>query len=265
MMMARLAERGEERGPPDIYALIIGGSRGIGAETARLFACKGYNVGITYNKSRDKAEQLLDGLRACNPNGIHTMYKLDVRSYDEVRKLPVKLSQSYPYLNVLVYAAGILQHGPVERLEPEEWRNVIDTNLTGAYYATRELLPLLKKAPWASIIYVASIAGETGNVVAGAAYSASKAGLIGLTKRLAVELAKYKIRVNAVAPSFVETDMTRQFLDTQEKREKVKNLHPLKIILQPRDVAQAILFLADPAWSRGITGHILSINAGRRT
>lgn len=263
--MARLAEKGEERRPSDPYILIIGGSRGIGAETARIFSCKGYNVAITYNKSAEKARNVLEDVKACNPRGNHKLYKLDVRSYEQVKQLAGQIGKDYPHLNALVYAAGILQYGSIEKLTPEEWHNVIETNLTGAYYATRELLPLLRKAPWASIIYIASIAGETGNVVAGAAYSASKAGLIGLTKRLAVELAKYKIRVNAVAPSFVETDMTKQFLDTEEKRERVRKLHPLEIILQPRDIANAIYFLADPQQSRGITGHILSINAGRRT
>jgi len=263
--MARLADNGEERRPSDYYVLIVGGSRGIGAETAKLFSCKGYNVAVTYNKSLEKAKNLLNDLIACNPEGNHKLYRLDVRSYEQVKQLADQIGRDYPHLNVLVYAAGILQYGDIEQLTPEEWHDVIETNLTGAYYTTRELLPLLKKAPWASIIYIASIAGETGNVVAGAAYSASKAGLIGLTKRLAVELAKYKIRVNAVAPSFVETDMTRQFLDTEEKRERVRKLHPLEIILQPRDIANAIYFLADPQQSRGITGHILSINAGRRT
>lgn len=263
--MARLADHDEDRRPSDHNILIIGGSRGIGAETARLFSCKGYNVAITYNKSHEKARKVLEDVRACNSRGNHKLYKLDVRSYEQVRQLTSQIGRDYPHLNILVYAAGILQYGSIEQLTPQEWHNVIETNLTGAYYTTRELLPLLKKAPWASIVYIASIAGETGNVVAGAAYSASKAGLIGLTKRLAVELAKYKIRVNAVAPSFVETDMTKQFLDTEENREKVRKLHPLEIVLQPRDIANAIYFLADPQQSRGITGHILSINAGRRT
>lgn len=263
--MAGLPDHREEDRPPDRYALIIGGSRGIGAETARLFACNRYNVAITYNKSRERALETLEKVRECNPHGSHHAFKVDVRLYGDVEELARRIEGEYPYLNVLVYSAGILQLGGIEELEPREWREVIDTNLTGAYYATKALLSSLRRAPWASIVYVSSIAGESGNVVAGPAYAASKAGLIGLAKRLAVELAGYGIRVNTVAPSFVETDMTRQFLDTPEKREKVRNLHPLRIILQPRDVANAILFLADPVWSRGITGHTLSINAGRRT
>lgn len=260
-----MTDTGEVRRPPDRYALIIGGSRGIGAETARRLACKGYNVSITYNSSLKGAESVLDSLRACNPAGTHGAYRLDVRDPGQAEELRKAVQGAYPYLNVLVYSAGILQTEGIMELELEKWRNIIEVNLSGAYYSTRALLPLLFKAPWASIVYVSSIAGESGNVVAGIAYAASKAGLIGFMKRLAVELAPRGIRVNAVAPSFVETDMTRDLLDTEEKREKVKSLHPLHIILQPGDVANAILFLADPEQSRGITGHVLSINAGRRT
>jgi len=155
--------------------------------------------------------------------------------------------------------------GGLDETSLEEWEETIRVNLTGVFLVTKALLPLLRRAPWASVVNIASIAGQTGNVVAGVAYAASKAGVIGLTKRLAVQLAGEGIRVNAVAPSFVETDMTRGFLDTPEKRERVARLHPLGIILKPEDVAEAVLFLADQRRSRGITGHVLSINAGRLT
>ena len=175
------------------------------------------------------------------------------------------VSQYIPYLNVLVNAAGILQLNDIKNTSIDEWNETIRVNLTGVFLVTKYLLPLLEKAPWASIINIASIAGETGNVVAGIAYSASKAGLIGLTKRLAIQLAPLGIRVNAVAPSFVKTDMTKTFLDTPEKIEKITKLHPLGLILEPEDIAEAVYFLADPTKSRGITGHIISINAGRHT
>lgn len=251
--------------PGNSYVLVVGGSRGIGAATAILLAEKGYNLAITYNKSREKALATLKEVEKRNPSGRHKLYKVDVASHEEVKKLALAIQADYPYLNGIVYSAGILQAGSIEDLTIEEWDTVLRVNLYGAFYTIKYTLPALQKAPWASIVLISSIAGETGNVVAGAAYSASKAGLIGLAKRLAVELAEHGIRVNAVAPSFVETDMTRRFLEDPHSREKIRNLHPLKIILQPEDVARAIHFLLDPVESRGITGHILSINAGRRT
>jgi len=112
-------------------------------------------------------------------------------------------------------------------------------------------------------VNIASIAGQTGNVYASTAYCASKAGVIGFTRRLAIELAP-KIRVNAVAPSFVETDMVKEFIDTPEKRKKIEKIHPLKDIAKPEDIAEAVYFLATPS-SRFITGQIIGINGGRLT
>ncbi len=259
-------ESGEERRPadPERYALIVGGSRGIGAATARILAEHGYTVAITYNTNRERAEKLLESIRLEHPRD-HLSLWMNVESPESIREAVYYLSEKWGRLDVLVYSAGILSTTPLSRLSLEEWEKVVRVNLTGAYLTLKMLLPLLLESPNASVVMVSSIAGETGNVVAGPAYAASKAGLIGLVKRAAVELAPYGIRVNAVAPSFVETDMTRDFLNTPEKRKRIRELHPLRLILKPEDVAKAILFLADPEWSRGITGHILSINAGRRT
>ncbi len=247
-----------------IYALVTGGSRGIGRATVLRFAREGWSVIVGYHSRRDLADNVV---REAKELGAPEAFgvRVDVGDPGSVESMASRLGDMIPYLNVLVNSAGILQLGGIEDTGVEEWTETLRVNLTGVFLVTRSLLPLLKKAPWASIVNVASIAGETGNVVAGVAYSASKAGVIGLTKRLAVQLAPQGIRVNAVAPSFVETDMTKSFLDTREKREKIRGLHPLGLILKPEDVAEAILFLADHRRSRGITGHILSINAGRNT
>ncbi|BAA81519.2 3-oxoacyl-[acyl-carrier-protein] reductase [Aeropyrum pernix K1] len=246
------------------YALVTGGSRGIGRATVLRFAREGWSVVIAYKSRADLAEKTAEEARRLGSPEAYTV-RVDVGDPDSVTEMSSRVGELIPHLNVLVNAAGVLQLGGIEETSISEWEETLRVNLTGVYLVTKLLLPLLRKAKWASIVNVASIAGETGNVVAGVAYSASKAGVIGLTKRLAVQLAGYGIRVNAVAPSFVETDMTRSFLDTPEKRERIASLHPLKIILKPEDVAEAILFLADPRRSRGITGHVLSINAGRRT
>jgi 3-oxoacyl-[acyl-carrier protein] reductase len=245
-------------------AVITGGSGGIGRATAIKFASNGFKVIITYRSRHKEAERTVrDSLKAGAPEA-YAIY-LDVTDPASIEAFAREVEKIASKVNVLVNNAGVLQVGGIRETTLEEWERTIKVNLTGPFLVTKSLISLMMKAEWASIVNVSSIAGETGNVVAGVAYSASKAGLIGFTKRLAVELAPAGIRVNAVAPSFVETDMVRQFIDTPEKRERTRSLHPLGIILKPEDVAEAIYFLAVPWMSRGITGHILRINAGRYT
>jgi len=254
------AERG---GKPAGYVLVTGASRGIGRAIVLRFATEGYAVAITYHSKRDQALEVAERARRLGaPETI--VLQLDVSSPDSVEKAYHRLEAEWPYLNVLVNNAGVFHAGGIEETTLEDWEHVIRVNLTGVFLVTKTFLPMLRRAPWASIVNLASIAGQTGDVAASAVYAASKAGVIGLTRRLAVELAKYGIRVNAVAPSFVETDMVQMFLDTPEKRKKIEELHPLRMIIQPEDVAEAVYFLATST-SRAITGHVLSINAGRFT
>ena len=251
-------------GVEERYALVVGGSRGIGRATVLELAKRGYGVALTYNTREGEARRTVEeAIRLGAPRAL--TYRLDASSWESVTSTASRVTEDLPWLNVLVYSAGILQVGRVEDLEPGEWDRVLAVNLSGAFYSIRAFLPLLKRAPWASIVAISSIAGQTGNVVAGAAFSASKAGLIGLVKRLAVELAEYGIRVNAVAPSFVETDMVRGFIADPESRRRVEEMHPLGFILDPVDVARAVVFLAEPEWSRGVTGHVLQVNGGRLT
>ncbi len=247
-----------------VYALITGGSRGIGRATAIKFAEKGWGVIITYRSNKTEADKVVRRLKELGAP-LALSYKVDVKNEKDVELLKSDLEKKIPFLNVLVNNAGILSTSNIYEMNTDEWRETIEVNLTGAFLITKKLLPLLEKAPWASIVNVASIAGQTGNVLASIAYAASKAGLIGFTKRLAIELAPKGIRVNAVAPSFVETDLVKEFINTPEKRKRVEELHPLKTILKPEDVAESILFLADPSKSRVITGHVLALNAGRYT
>ncbi len=243
------------------YVLVTGGDRGIGRAIVLRFAREGFTVWFTYRSRRDMAERTVSEARGLGAEAHYV--QMDVADPDSVEKAYREVSSKVPYLNVLVNNAGILHDRSFRETSLEEWERVIRVNLTGVFLVTRTFLPLLEKAPWASIVNVASIAGQTGNIVASAAYAASKAGVIGLTRRLAVELAP-RIRVNAVAPSFVETDMVRHYIDTPEKLERIKSLHPLKDIARPEDVAEAVYFLATPA-SRFITGQVLGINGGRLT
>ncbi|BEP17452.1 SDR family oxidoreductase [Pyrofollis japonicus] len=245
------------------YVFVTGSSRGIGRAIVLRFASEGYAVAVTYRSSRDKAEKVAEEARKRGAADV-LVIPLDVTDPKSVEDARRAVEEKWPYLNVLVNNAGILHVGSTEETSLEDWEKVIKVNLTGVFLVTKTFLPLLRKAPWASIVNIASIAGQTGNIVASTAYAASKAGVIGFTRRLAVELAPYKIRVNAVAPSFVETDMVRDFIDTPEKRKRIEELHPLKTIIQPEDVAEAVYFLASPA-ARTITGQVLGINAGRLT
>lgn len=244
--------------------VVTGGSRGIGRAIVYRFAREGYNIILTYRSNHETAQQVAEKAQELGARQAIAI-QLDVGDPKSVEMFARQVSEHFDYLNVLVNNAGILQTRGIMETSLEEWETTLRVNLTGVFHVTKTLLPLLIRAPWASIVNLASIAGVTGNVVAGIAYSASKAGIVGFTKRLATELAKYKIRVNAVAPSFVETDMVREYLDTPEKRERVKRLHPLGIIISPEDVAEAVYFLADPGLSRAITGHVLYVNAGRYT
>jgi len=244
-----------------VYAMVTGGDRGIGRAIVRRFASAGFHVIFTYHSRADLAEEVLREVRSF---GVEAFYvRMDVSDPASVEEAYRAVSSRIPYLNVLVNNAGILSTTPFRELTLEEWSRVIAVDLTGVFLVTKTFLPLLEKAPWASIVNIASIAGQTGNVVASAAYCAAKAGVIGLTKRLAVELAP-RIRVNAVAPSFVETDLVRHFIDTPEKRARVAALHPLNDIAKPEDVAEAVFFLATPS-SRFITGQVLGVNGGRYT
>mgnify|MGYP000038160754 CR=1 FL=1 len=241
------------------YVLVTGGNRGIGRAIVLKFGSEGYYVIFTYLNRLESASETLKMLKNVGGDGFYV--KMDVSDESSVRRCYEVISSEIPYLNVLVNNAGVLSMKSIDELSLDEWEYVLRVNLTGTFLVTKYFLPLLRKAPWASIVNVASLAGQTGHSITSVAYCAAKAGVIGLTRRLATELAP-KIRVNAVAPSVIETDMTRNILDTPEKRKRVADMHPLKDIGRPEDVAEAVFFLATPK-SRFITGQVLGINGGR--
>jgi 3-oxoacyl-[acyl-carrier protein] reductase len=245
------------------YVLVTGGSRGIGRAVVLRFAREGFAVLFTYKSNIERAREVAKEAASLGARCVKYV-QMDLSDLDSIRSAVSEIASSAPYINVLVNNAGILHLDSLETASVEDIEVVVKVNLLGTIIFTKLVLPLMKKAPWASIVNVASIAGETGNVYASTVYAATKAGIIGFTKRLAVEVAP-KVRVNAVAPSFVETDMVREFLSSEEKRKQIVDLHPLKIIIKPEDVAEAIFFLASPKLSRAVTGHVLRVNAGRFT
>ncbi len=240
------------------YVFVSGGDRGIGRATVLRFGEAGYHVAFSYYTRRGAAEETLIALRGVGGEGFYV--QMDVSNPESVSRAFREVSERFPYLNVLVNNAGILHDKPFEETSLEDWERVLRVNLTGVFLVTKAFLPLLKRAPWATIVNVSSVSAQTPGV-ASAAYSASKGGLISLTRKLAAELAPH-IRVNAVAPSFVATDMTRKYLEDPEMLERVKELHLLRDVATPEDIAEAIFFLGTPA-SRFITGEVMNINGGR--
>lgn len=243
------------------YVFVTGGDRGIGRAIVLRFAREGYAVYFSYRTNKPAADETLELVRKLGGQGGYV--QMDVSLLGSVESAYRAIEKQVPYLNVLVNNAGVVHVGSIKETSLDDWNRVMAVNLTGVFLVTKVFLPLLEKAPWASIVNVSSIAGQTGNVVASATYAASKAGVIGLTKRLAVELAP-KIRVNAVAPSFVRTDMAMQVVGSPGKLEDVKKLHPLMDVADPEDVANAVFFLATPE-SRFVTGQVLGVNGGRLT
>lgn len=237
-------------------ALVTGGSRGIGAAIARRLAADGFDVVISYRSAVEQADAVV---AECQAFGIRaTAVKADVSSEQECLDLVKAAREQIGPIGVLVNNAGLTRDGLIMRMSLEQFSDVIETNLTGPFILSKAVLSDMVKARQGRIINMASIAGVYGN--AGQAnYAASKAGLIGLTRSLAKEIGSRSITVNAIAPGFIETDMTAN-LSADIKAGAVKAI-PLGRFGQPEDVAAAVSFLAssDAAY---ITGQVLEISGG---
>jgi len=237
-------------------ALITGASRGIGAAIATRLAAEGATVVVNYAGSRDAAISVVSAIEA--GGGHATAMRADVSDPAACGELVSRCIKEYGSLNILVNNAGITRDGLLVRMSDADWNDVIQTNLTGAFSMMRAAAPVMMKARSGSIVNVSSVVGITGN--AGQAnYAASKAGLIGLTMAVARELGSRAVRVNAVAPGFIETDMTAQL------SEKVSQAALTSIAMRrfgtPDDVAAAVSFLASDE-ARYITGQVLAIDGG---
>ena len=230
--------------------LITGSSRGIGAETARLFAKKGYNVFINYHKSEKSALALLDELKDYS---VH-LVKADVSKSDEVKKMFSEI----PGIDILVNNAGIAQTRLFTDITDDDWNNMISSNLSSAFYCCREALPYMIRQHFGRIINISSMWGQVGGSCE-VHYSASKAGIIGLTKALAMEEGLSGITVNCIAPGVIKTDMTSNL--SEDDFTALKNETPTNSIGTPFDVARTVLFLASDN-SSFITGQVLGVNGG---
>lgn len=236
--------------------LITGASRGIGAEIARQFALNGYNVAINYNKSEQPAILLKQEIT--QNGGTAEIFKADVSNHSEVVNMVKNIYSTFGFIDVLVNNAGIAQQILFTDITPEIWATMLNTNLTSVYNCCNAVLPKMISEHKGNIINIASMWGETGSSCE-VHYSASKAGVIGLTKALAKEVGLSGIRVNCVSPGVVITDMMSGF--NQETLDSLAEETPLNKLGTSLDIANAVLFLADEK-SSFITGQVLGVNGG---
>jgi 3-oxoacyl-[acyl-carrier protein] reductase len=228
--------------------LVTGGSRGIGRSIVEEFAAAGYKVAFTYAGNTEAAQQLA---------GIAMPLQADVRDFERAQQVINEVQQSMGSIQVLVNNAGIKRDSALHNMDPAAWRDVIDTNLTGTFNYCRLLVKdfIRRNGVIINVTSVSGIIGMSGQ----SNYSASKAGIIGFTKALAREVARFGVRVNAIAPGFIDTDMTSSM--DEAARKKLYSQIPLGSAGTPKQVARAALYLAgdDAAY---ITGQVLTLDGG---
>jgi 3-oxoacyl-[acyl-carrier protein] reductase len=236
-------------------ALVTGASQGIGRTCALELAKAGATVALAARNVEKLADVAAEIIAA---GGKAQAFALDVASEDSIRGCAKEVIAAFGTVSILVNNAGITRDILAMRMKRKDWDDVLTTNLTGAFLMTQAVMSTMVKARWGRIINITSVVGETGQ--AGQAnYAASKAGLIGLTKALARELASRTITVNAVAPGFIETAMTG--ILTDEQRVAMMSIVPLNRAGTELDVAHAVRFLASEEASY-VTGHTLDVNGG---
>ena len=239
----------------DKVALVSGAGRGIGREIALELAKAGCTV-ICVSRNESSCGSVAEEIRACG--GKAESFAFDVSDSGQVKEKCAEILKKYGVVDILVNNAGITRDNLLMRMSDEEWNAVISTNLSSCFYLSRNLVRAMMGKRWGRIINISSVSGIAGN--AGQAnYSAAKAGIIGFTKTLARELAARNITANAVAPGFIETDMTAKL--PENIMEAAKAAIPLKRFGKPDDIARVCAFLASEEASY-ITGQVISVNGG---
>jgi len=239
----------------DKVALVTGASQGIGWDIAQALVVAGAKVAVAA-RTEEKLALLVGEIAAAGGEAIAV--KMDVADAEQVKSGFKQVLDKFGRLDILVNNAAITRDGLAVRMKPDDWHAVIRTNLTGAHLCIQQALGTMMRARAGRIINVSSVVAQMGN--AGQAnYVAAKAGLIGLTKAIAMEIASRNITVNAVAPGFIETPMTNVLSD--KVKEELKARIPLGRLGVPRDVAASIIFLASDE-AAYITGHVLDVNGG---
>jgi 3-oxoacyl-[acyl-carrier protein] reductase len=236
-------------------ALVTGAAQGIGRAIALLLARNGADI-VVSDINLEKAEETAKEIRAIGPKA--TAVKVDVSNLSDVERMVEAVIEKLAKIDILVNNAGITRDKLVLRMTEEDWDAVLGVNLKGTFNCTKTVIRHMAKQRSGRIVNIASVVGEMGN--AGQAnYSASKAGVIGLTKTIAREYAQRGINVNAIAPGYIETPMTDAL--PEKAKEELKKLIPMERLGKPEDVADAVLFLVCEE-SSYITGQVLNVNGG---
>ncbi len=237
-------------------ALVTGGSRGIGKAICEELVARGYDIAFTYRTNEDSARAFKAELSS--KGAKVEAYQLDLGDTSQIETVVEKIQTDFPQIETLISNAGMTIDGITMRFKLEDFEKIINTNLKGAFFITQLFLRPMMKAKKGSIVFISSVAGQMGNA-GQAAYSTTKAGLLGLTKSLAKEVGSRNVRVNAVTPGFIKTDMTSA-LPEQYKQSIVSQI-PLGCFGEPEDIAKIVAFLASSD-SKYVTGQVLSVNGG---
>ena len=238
-------------------ALVTGGSRGIGKAIALLLAKEGAKIGLNYNRSANEANAVADEIKALGSEAF--VVQADVGDAASARNLVKQVLEHFGTLDILVNNAGITRDMFFKKLTDEAWHEVIRTNLDSVYYVTSAAVPAMLDKKYGRIISISSFVGQKGNL-AQTNYAATKAGLIGFSKSLALELARNSITVNTINPGFMGTEMVLSI--KEEVQQKLLTQVPMGRFGTPEEVAEAVLFLAADSSGSYITGQQINVNGG---
>lgn len=240
----------------DEVVLVTGASRGIGKAIALEMANKGAKVAVNFKGSEDKAQEVVEAI--IQSGGKAIAVKADVASTEEVNQMVKLIEKELGSVTILVNNAGITRDNLLMRMKEEDWDAVLETNLKGVFNCTKVVIRSMMKQKRGKIINIASVVGLVGNI-GQSNYAAAKSGIIGFTKAMALELSSRGIQVNAVAPGFIETDMTDKLTD--EIKEQILARIPLQRLGKAEEVAGVVSFLASPQ-ADYITGQIICVDGG---
>jgi 3-oxoacyl-[acyl-carrier protein] reductase len=239
-------------------ALVTGGARGIGRAIALRLAAAGTNVAVNYQQATEAAEEVT---RAAEQLGVTAIpVRADVRRLAEAKRLVQTVVEQLGGLDILICNAGVWAGAAVEEIDEALWDSSLDVNLKGTWTVCRAAVPSLKRRGWGRIVIISSTAGQRGEAYV-SNYAAAKGGQIAFTKSLAPELAPYGITVNALAPGWVDTEMTAAVMQDKRQRAEIEQSIPLGRVASADDVAWPALFLCSE-WARHITGEVLNVNGG---